>query len=235
MSTYIYSQGRIVLSTGGTASVTITDGVDTLLINTNGEGYVGGGVAHDAADSGNPVKIGARAVTTVTAASVANNDRTDLKADLNGRQFVTDDQVLAELVTLNANTNQLEGYLDGVETKLDSIITNTNVLTMINKSAALLDVATAVIPALGTLGGTARTEILASSSAAIKKIKIVEDVGAFLALYTGAATAEVLHCWLPLGGGEIDVSIPASTRVSIGHGKNSTISTATFMAFNFLG
>jgi hypothetical protein len=44
-------------------------------------------VAHDAADSGNPVKTGARAVNAMIAA-VANNDRTDNVSDLYGRQLV---------------------------------------------------------------------------------------------------------------------------------------------------
>jgi hypothetical protein len=46
-----------------------------------------GNVAHDGVDSGNPVKIGARAVNTIPTA-VAAADRTDLLADLLGRLFV---------------------------------------------------------------------------------------------------------------------------------------------------
>ena len=45
----------------------------------------GGGIAHDSADSGNPHKIGARAVSVLeTATLVAAADRTDLVADLDG-------------------------------------------------------------------------------------------------------------------------------------------------------
>ena len=44
----------------------------------------GGNVAHDAADSGNPVKVGAKA-TSALPAEVANADRADLVTDLNGR------------------------------------------------------------------------------------------------------------------------------------------------------
>lgn len=44
----------------------------------------GGGVAHDGADSGAPVKVGARA-TNVNLAAVSNNDRSDLVADLTGK------------------------------------------------------------------------------------------------------------------------------------------------------
>jgi hypothetical protein len=45
----------------------------------------GGGIAHDAADSGNPHKIGARAVSSLEAqTAVAANDLTDLLADVDG-------------------------------------------------------------------------------------------------------------------------------------------------------
>jgi hypothetical protein len=45
-------------------------------------------VAHDAADSGNPVKTGARAANALPTA-VANNDRTNSISDLYGRQLVS--------------------------------------------------------------------------------------------------------------------------------------------------
>lgn len=51
----------------------------------------GGGVAHDSADSGNPHKIGFKAFSpdgTTPGTAVAENDRTDAKADLDGRLYV---------------------------------------------------------------------------------------------------------------------------------------------------
>lgn len=48
-----------------------------------------GNVAHDAADSGNPIKVGARAVSTLaTATMVAAADRADNVADLDSQQIV---------------------------------------------------------------------------------------------------------------------------------------------------
>lgn len=48
-----------------------------------------GNVAHDAADSGNPLKMGGKALTTVaTPAAVANGDRVDAWFDAQGRQQV---------------------------------------------------------------------------------------------------------------------------------------------------
>ena len=47
---------------------------------------VGGGTAHDAVDSGNPVKVGAKAASALPTA-VANSDRTNNISDLWGRQL----------------------------------------------------------------------------------------------------------------------------------------------------
>jgi hypothetical protein len=64
---------------------------------------VAGTVAHDAADSGNPVKVGARARTSDVTA-VVNDDRTDLLADSLGKQVV-------HLGALNENhTNGTANY-----------------------------------------------------------------------------------------------------------------------------
>ena len=52
---------------------------------------VAGAVAHDAVDSGNPIKVGGKAVAfdgTAPGTDVAENDRTDAKFTVDGRQFV---------------------------------------------------------------------------------------------------------------------------------------------------
>lgn len=48
---------------------------------------VSGDIAHDAADSGNPVKVGGKASSSLPAA-VASGDRTNMTTDLYGRQIV---------------------------------------------------------------------------------------------------------------------------------------------------
>lgn len=48
-----------------------------------------GDAAHDAADTGNPVKIGTKSVTALPAAVSANNDRADALSDLIGRLLVS--------------------------------------------------------------------------------------------------------------------------------------------------
>lgn len=73
------------------ATVTTVTTVSTL---------TGGAVAHDAADSGNPVKVGARALATPsTATMVANADRADNVADLDGFQLVRNGHSLGDLIS----------------------------------------------------------------------------------------------------------------------------------------
>jgi len=73
-----------------TSPQTVTENqFGNLRMSAQGVLYVGGNVAHDGVDSGNPVKIGARAVDLgATPAAVAAADRTDLLAMRNGLQFV---------------------------------------------------------------------------------------------------------------------------------------------------
>lgn len=60
----------------------------------------GGGVAHDGVDSGNPVKVGARAALTLSDDTiVANADRTDLVSDGDGALITRDQFPLADLVS----------------------------------------------------------------------------------------------------------------------------------------
>lgn len=59
----------------------------TLATVTTVSTLTGGGVAHDGADSGNPIKVGGRAVSAEITA-VANNDRTDFLTDLVGKLIV---------------------------------------------------------------------------------------------------------------------------------------------------
>lgn len=66
-------------------------------------------------------------------------------------------------------------------------------------------------------------QLIASTSQPTVKVQIIEDIGEFMALYTGASSSEVLLCALPLGGGEVEVSVPAGTRISI-KSLNNTIS-----------
>lgn len=71
----------IAAALAGTITV---DGTGTFVTQSTATGNV----AHDAADSGNPVKVGGKAITSEQTA-VGNADRTDFVADVHGRQIVT--------------------------------------------------------------------------------------------------------------------------------------------------
>jgi hypothetical protein len=60
----------------------------------------GGGVAHDGADSGNPIKIGAKASATLSDDTmVVNGDRTDATSDLDGALIVRSQFPLGDLIS----------------------------------------------------------------------------------------------------------------------------------------
>lgn len=72
--------------------------------NNIGEIDVIGDVAHDAADSGEPVKVGAYATASIEGLTqVAEADRTNLIADLNGalitRPYTTPEEILSERIS----------------------------------------------------------------------------------------------------------------------------------------
>lgn len=78
-------------STGILATVTTVTTLTTL---------TGGGVAHDSGDSGNPVKVGARAAATLSDDTmVANADRTDMVSDLDGALIVRNTFPLGDLIS----------------------------------------------------------------------------------------------------------------------------------------
>jgi len=146
---------------------------------------------------------------------------------------------LAELEDINANTSDAatETTLASIDAKVATETTlqqlvDLNQLSVVDQidTTPLLNVSVSNIPASASLP----LEVVSSLASSVKKIISVEDIGEFIGLYTGAASSEVLLCILPLGGGEIQVNIPAATRISLRHMKNSAIP-SDFIALNFLG
>lgn len=81
-----------------TGAVVISSGTVTTLTT-----LTGGGIAHDSADSGNPHKIGAKAVASISGVTlVAAADRTDLYAGLDGVQITRPHCNLEDIVSGNA-------------------------------------------------------------------------------------------------------------------------------------
>lgn len=138
----------------------------------------------------------------------------------------------------------LEYNLDGVATQVaeDTLIpantkslpvkiTNTTIPIAVKDflDVGLFDASVTNIPA-STLDAT---QVVATLAAAVTKIQIIEDIGEFMALYSDAARTNLL-CFLPLGGGEVEVSIGAGSSIFIGHLKGTNIVSGN-IAINFLG
>lgn len=103
-------------------------------LSTDNDVLVTGNAAHDAADSGNPVKIGARAENALSGATlVADADRVDAVADLDGALLVRGDRALGDLTSGNASntdgtsTSLIAAAGSGIKTYITDItITNTS-------------------------------------------------------------------------------------------------------------
>lgn len=78
----------LVAGTAYVGKVRLTDGTNDANVTATGALFIGGAVAHDGVDSGNPIKIGARAIAHGTnPTAVAAADRTDLLANRAGVPF----------------------------------------------------------------------------------------------------------------------------------------------------
>ena len=78
-------------------------------------------------------------------------------------------------------------------------------------------------------------EIISATTADVKKIQTIEDVGEFIGLYSGAATSEVLIAILPIAGGVVEINIPSGTRLSIKSMNASAITSTSTFAANLIG
>lgn len=99
---------------------------------------VSGDVAHDTADAGEPVKVGAKAVATLSSQTlVAANDRTNVFADLDGALITRPHCALGDIVsgvasnTDGASTEVIATAGAGVKQYLTSV-------TLINTSASMI-------------------------------------------------------------------------------------------------
>ena len=94
----------------GALRVTVaSDSTGAIAVDLGANNDIQGDRAHNDTDSGNPVKIGAKASNNIEGVTqVANNDRTDLLADLNGcivtRPHTTLEEILSDRVAPTTTT-----------------------------------------------------------------------------------------------------------------------------------
>lgn len=139
-----------------------------------------------------PVVLTAGQLTTLTPLSVV---QANAGANLNTSLLALDSTVAKD------------SSLVSISSKLSTIIDEQN-LKVVAVSSLLNAAITNITVAPVTLIG--------STAARTLKIQLIEDVGEYMALYTGAVASEVILAAIPLGGGVVSVDVPASTRISIG-------------------
>jgi hypothetical protein len=169
---------------GGTASIRLTASAASIdaflsLISSSGLGTattaVVGNAAHDAADSGSPVKVGAKAETALSGITlVADGDRTDLHAGVDGVLIVREDANLEDYVsgaasnTDGASTACIAAQASGIKTYLTGVV-------LCNSSAAAVLVeikdgttvkAYVYVPAGQTTGFIPKTPIAGTAATA---------------------------------------------------------------------
>lgn len=153
------------------------------------------------------------------------------------------DSQITELQGINTELNTITGHVDGLEalitstnTKIDTTNSKLDTLTVTAEklsafqTSALIDTSSTNIP--GSAGSP--LTLIASTSAQTLKVQIVEDIGSYMGLYVGAAASEVLVAALPLGGGEVEVDIPAASRLSLKALETPAISSGKIIV-NLLG
>lgn len=168
---------KLAISTDGSRTfipADATNGIDVDVTRVSGIVDVEGNVAHDGVDSGNPLKVGNKAVAGISGVTlVAANDRTDAYAGLDGVPIVRPYCGLEDIVsarisdTGGTSTAIIAAQGAGIKTYLTTIALYNSSTT--NVYADILDGATIKLtlplPALGgavinlpvPLAGTANT------------------------------------------------------------------------------
>jgi len=195
MGTGVRSAGtlRVTVATDDSVPVTIASVPSHAVTNAGTFAVQGAGdVAHDAADSGAPVKIGAFAETSVSGAtSVADGDRTNLKAGIDGVLLVRPHSNLEDRVssiasvTDGSSTSLVAAQGAGIRFCATTLIVSnssaTNVTVDIRDGTAGSVIAT--IPAAANMGGaivplqtplctTANTAMAADPSASASTVAV---------------------------------------------------------------
>ncbi len=109
--------------------------------------------------------------------------------------------------------------LESIDSKLTSPLAVTGSLTITPPQAYA--VTSLIDTSVTNITTSTYLQVIASTTQNTVRIQSIDDVGEYMALYTGPASSEVILCALPLGGGEVEVNIPSGTRLSIKSLKNN--------------
>lgn len=166
-------------------------------------------------------ELSSQGSTLVDISSVLTNISVDYAKDT----LQTDGN--ASLVNIDGQTSQIETNTGNIDLNITNEVASYPVEQL---DVILLDTSSTNIPE----SSADPLEVVVSTNSNITRIVSVEDIGEFIAIYTGPMGSEELHGVLPLGGGELKVSMATGTRVSLRALENSPISTGK-IAINFIG
>jgi len=128
-------------------------------------------------------------------------------------------------ITLSSSGLATEAKQDTIIAELDLDVVDTL------DTNPVLDASSTTIPASASLP----LEVVASLADAAQAIRFGDTTGFYIGVFTGAAASEVLKTVInPGSDSTVKVNIPASTRISIRHMQNSTITNGELL-IEFLG
>lgn len=129
--------------------VRLTDGTNDASISTTGGLFVGGAVAHDGTDSGNPLKVGMKTIAHGTnPTAVAAGDRTDLYANRAGIPFFVGGH--PNIVTIETSTT-------GAATDVAIVTVSAGAKVVVTQAQVVADNANTAFPQVRVGFGTANT------------------------------------------------------------------------------
>ena len=172
---------------------------------------------------------------TLADLSGADGDYSPLQVNATGALYTVLSAGTASIgsVTLNANSGVDIGDVD--VTSLPALPAGTNTIGKVDVNAiapvdfldaGVLDSSTSNIISTGTTG----TVVVSTLAADCTEIEIQEDIGEFMSLRVGGT----VKAYLPLGGGRVKVSLPATSAVQLYSETGTTINSGK-IAINFLG
>lgn len=171
-----------------------------------------------------PATLGQKA-SAASLAAVLSTEQENILTGMSGKLPAT----LGQKASAASLSTVLSTEQQAILTAISTGTTKLGVIDQID-TTPLLDVSLSNIPA----SANPPLQIVASLAANCRKILSIDDIGEYIGLYIGGVGAEVLYCIMPLGGGEMEVNIPAASRISLRNMKNSAI-VSDFIAINFLG
>lgn len=164
-----------------------------------------GNLAHDAVDSGNPIKIGAKAIAHGTnPTAVAANDRTDLFANRHGIPYFLGGHPNlknASYYTTTSATN--DNILPTIGTGTKYVITGISVITnganTVNPSCTI-GFGTASVPSIGASGGDAVDKIIVSHGGIPAGSGVLLGFNGSIVAIGGDDEELRITCTVPTGG-----------------------------------